>query len=129
MEEFERSRRGMLTTGEWCKPVSNMYHHIYIKDCERIGHERLENSDIVLGQYPGLFSSSVTSKTSHILEVTQEAGVVPRRARVAIGTPFQSPHAIRRETVGIFYLPFPGVNNVTTFNKSRLLCYSLLVRV
>ena len=25
MEEFEGRRRGMLTTGEWCNPVSNMF--------------------------------------------------------------------------------------------------------
>ena len=36
------------------------------------------------------------------VEVTQEAGVVPRRKRAAIGTPFQSPHTTRRETVGVF---------------------------
>ena len=28
MEEFEGRRRGMLTTGEWCNPVSNMLHHV-----------------------------------------------------------------------------------------------------
>ena len=25
MEEFEGKKRGMLTTGEWCNPVSNIY--------------------------------------------------------------------------------------------------------
>ena len=28
MEEFEGRRRGMLTTGDWCDPVSNMLHHV-----------------------------------------------------------------------------------------------------
>jgi len=28
-EEIEGTRRkGMLTTGEWCNPVSNMLHHV-----------------------------------------------------------------------------------------------------
>ena len=36
------------------------------------------------------------------VEVTQEAGVVPRCRRAAIGTPFQLPHTIRRDTVGAF---------------------------
>ena len=30
MEKIEVRRRGMLTTGEWCNPVSNMLHHVYI---------------------------------------------------------------------------------------------------
>jgi len=33
------------------------------------------------------------------VEVTQEAGVVPRCRNAAIGTPFQSPHTTRKETV------------------------------
>ena len=28
MEELEGSRMGMLTTREWCNPVSNMLHHV-----------------------------------------------------------------------------------------------------
>ena len=28
MEEFEGKRRGMLTTGELCNPVSNMLHYV-----------------------------------------------------------------------------------------------------
>ena len=28
MEEFQGERRGMLTTEEWCNPVSNMLHHM-----------------------------------------------------------------------------------------------------
>ena len=27
-DEFEGRTRGMLTTGEWCNPVSNMLHHV-----------------------------------------------------------------------------------------------------
>ena len=27
--EFEERRRGMLTTGEWYNPDSNMLHHVY----------------------------------------------------------------------------------------------------
>ena len=44
------------------------------------------------------------------IEVTQEAGVVPRRRRAAIGTPpFQQHHATRRKTVDVFYpLPTEG---------------------
>ena len=36
------------------------------------------------------------------MQVTQEAGVVPRCRRAAIGTPFQSSHTTRRETVYVF---------------------------
>ena len=28
MEEFEGRMRGILTTGEWCNPVSNMLHYV-----------------------------------------------------------------------------------------------------
>ena len=28
IEEIEEWRRGMLTTGEWCNPVSNMLHDV-----------------------------------------------------------------------------------------------------
>ena len=28
MEEFDGRRRGMLTTGEWCNPVSSLLHHV-----------------------------------------------------------------------------------------------------
>ena len=28
MEELEGRRMGMLTTGEWYNPVSNMLHHV-----------------------------------------------------------------------------------------------------
>ena len=28
MVEFEGKRRGMITTGEWRDPVSNMLHHV-----------------------------------------------------------------------------------------------------
>ena len=28
MEEFESRRRGMLITGEWCDPVSKIWHHM-----------------------------------------------------------------------------------------------------
>ena len=28
MEEIEGRRSGMLITGEWCNPVSNMLHHV-----------------------------------------------------------------------------------------------------
>ena len=27
-EEFKGKKRGKLTTGEWCNPVSNMLHHV-----------------------------------------------------------------------------------------------------
>ena len=39
------------------------------------------------------------------VEVTHEVGVVPHCRRVVFGTPFQSPHAIRRNTVVVFYHP------------------------
>ena len=42
------------------------------------------------------------------VEVTQEAGVVPRCRRAVIGTPILSPHRTRRETMGVFY-PRPQV--------------------
>ena len=54
-----------------------------------IGHERFENGGSVMGGIP--------------VEVTQEAGVVPRCSRAAIGTPFYSPHTTRRKTVSVFY--------------------------
>ena len=28
MEELVGGRKGMLTTREWCNPVSNMLHHV-----------------------------------------------------------------------------------------------------
>ena len=37
------------------------------------------------------------------VEVTQEARVVSRCRRAAIGTTFYLPHTTRRETVGVFY--------------------------
>ena len=77
MEGLDARRRGMLTTEEWCNPVSTM--------CKRglvgIEHESFENSGIVLGRHPAL-SSAYTA------EVTQEAGVVLRRIRATINIPF-----------------------------------------
>ena len=54
MEEFEgRSRRGMLTMGEWCDPVSNMLHHMKKGvEWEEIEHERFVNSGSVLTGLP-----------------------------------------------------------------------------
>ena len=37
------------------------------------------------------------------VEVTQEAGVIPRCRRAVVGTPFELPHTTHRETVGVFY--------------------------
>ena len=37
------------------------------------------------------------------VEVTQEAGVVPRCRCAVIEIPFQSPHTTRKETVDVFY--------------------------
>ena len=48
MEEFEGRRRGMLTTGEWCNPVSNMSKMGSVG----IGHERFENGGSILGKHP-----------------------------------------------------------------------------
>ena len=39
----------MLTTGEWCNPVSNMCK----RGCVWIRHEGFENDDSVLGRHPG----------------------------------------------------------------------------
>ena len=47
----------------------------------RIKPERFENGGGVLGQYPAVSPSSTA-------EVIQEAGVVPRRRRAAIGATF-----------------------------------------
>ena len=51
MEEFEGKRRGMMTTGDWCNPVSNMLHHVQ----ERLSGDwakRFENGGSVLGRHP-----------------------------------------------------------------------------
>ena len=45
-----------------------------------------------------------------LVEATQEAGIVQRFRRAAIGTPFQSPNTARKETVGVFY-PSPTVGD------------------
>ena len=48
MEEFERMRRRMLTTVEWCNPVSNMLHGRGDRVREQgIMYERFENDDSV----------------------------------------------------------------------------------
>ena len=64
MEEFEGRRRGMLTTGEWCNPVSNILHH-GVKVVEWGFGTR------GLGMLAEFWASIA-------IEVTQEAGVVPR---------------------------------------------------
>ena len=42
----------MLTTGEWCNPVSNMLHHV-LKGLSGNWHERFENVGSVYGRHPG----------------------------------------------------------------------------
>ena len=59
------------------------------------GHEIFENVDSLFGRHP-------TVSSVNTVEVTKKAGLVPRRRRAAIGTPFQSPHTIRKETMGVF---------------------------
>ena len=39
------------------------------------------------------------------VEVTQEAGVIPRCRRAVVGTPFELPHTTRRKTMGALYSP------------------------
>ena len=47
MEEFQwGKRRGMLTTGKWCNPVSNMLHHV----------EKWLSEDLAREVYPKVFS-------------------------------------------------------------------------
>ena len=65
-----------------------------------IRHERFENSIAFWAGTP-VFSAKT-------VKVTQETGVVPRRRRTANGTPFESPHTTRRETVDVFYPPSTG---------------------
>ena len=76
MEEFEGRRRGMLTMGEWCNPVSNMlYHQPCVKRVEcGLGTRGL--------RMVGAFWTGIS------IEVTQKAGVIPLRRRAATETPF-----------------------------------------
>ena len=73
MEKFEEIRKGMLTTGEWCVPVSKISHHKKIRDLsgEGIGNERFEINGSVL-------TGILRSLQHQTVEVPQEAGVVPR---------------------------------------------------
>ena len=63
----------MLTTGEWCDPVSKMSYRV-----KRVlsGHERFEDSRSVLTR----LQRSPKRKT------VEEIGVVSRRTRTDIGT-------------------------------------------
>jgi len=60
VDEFEGIRRGMLTKGKWCNPVLTT-----------------RGLRMMAAFWAGI-----------PVEVTQEAGVVPRCRRAAIGTPF-----------------------------------------
>ena len=45
MKKIQVMSRGMLTTGEWCDPVSKISHHMKKGLSEEgDGHERFENS-------------------------------------------------------------------------------------
>ena len=70
MEEFERRMMGMLTTGVWCKQVSN------------IG----KRGGVGLGKRG--FRLVAAFWAGIPVEVSQQTGVVPRCKRAAIGTPF-----------------------------------------
>ena len=65
--------KGKLTTGKCWNPVSNMLHHMK-KWFSGDRHKRFENDAAFWAGIP--------------VEVTQEAGVVPRYRRAKIGTPF-----------------------------------------
>ena len=78
-----------------------------------IGHERFENSGSVLGRYPAVSTAST-------VEVTQEAGVVPRHRCTVIGTPFQSPHRTPRLTVYIFCPSPTGEGGIHVYSSSNL---------
>ena len=51
MVDFEERKRGILTTGEWCNPDSNMCKKGWVG----IRNERFENGGSVLSRHPGLF--------------------------------------------------------------------------
>ena len=79
----------------------------------QIGHERFENGGSVLGRYPAVSTAST-------VEVTQEAGVVPRHRCTVIGTPFQSPHRTPRLTVYIFCPSPTGEGGIHVYSSSNL---------
>ena len=70
----------MLTTGEWCNPVSNILHHM---------KKGVEWGSGTRGlRLVAAFWAGIPVSLAQTGEVTQEAGVVSRRRRAAIGTAF-----------------------------------------
>ena len=84
----------MLTTGEWCNPVSNMLHHV----------QKGLSGDLTQEVWKCWQRFRPASR--QMLHRSPAQSHVCRRA--AIGTPFQLPHTLRRDTVVVFYPPTTG---------------------